>query len=420
MENIPRLISALRFEKERRIKESFNYDWESIARNNQKIPSGRWFAWLIMAGRGFGKTRTGAETVKKMALSGEYKRFCILGETQEQVRNIMLEGESGILKIHKKDEMPIYKPSKKELIWPNGAIANCYSAENYEALRGPQFDFAWVDELAKFEKAEQVWDQLMFCLRLGKAPKVVITTTPRPKKIIYQLIKRKDVHITRGTTFDNSENLSREFLNMIKEQYSNTNIGRQEIEGILQSSDCNSLWGYEDFNYLGLDEEIKDFDKVIVAIDPAATANENSDETGIMVCGKKNGIFYLLEDASGVMKPEIWAKIAFDLFKKYNASEIIVETNQGGDILIAMLNSFFAAPWNGVRAKESKLKRAQAISVLYKNKLVRHAKRFEKLEEQMIKAHLSFPDDRLDALVWGVHALMQSKACDASTFVRFW
>lgn len=412
--NIDQIISALYKEKKRRTLQKSQFDWDKLARPEQKIPEGSWFGWFIMAGRGFGKTRTGAESIKKLALSGEYKRICLLGETYDQVRSVMIEGESGLLNIHTKDQMPKYKPARRELVWPNGSIATCYSAENYQALRGPQFDLAWIDELAKFDNARKVWDQLMFCLRLGNHPRVIITTTPKPTELITELSKRKDIHLTHGTTFDNAQNLPKNFIDIISREYGNTKLGLQEIEGQIVSTDASSLWIYQDFAY----EEQIDLTghEIIVAIDPAASANANSDETGIIVASKFENKYYILEDASGIMKPEIWAHKAYELYNKYNASQIIVETNNGGDILMAMLANFANAPWKSVRAKENKYKRALPISSLYKQNKVIHKQKFAELEEQLVKAHLTFPDDRLDALVWALYTLMQSHEKPKVTF----
>lgn len=410
MEHINQIIAALNAEKKRRCAMKSSFDWDILARTEQRIPEGDWFGWFIMAGRGFGKTRTGAETIKKLALSGEYKRICLLGETYDQVRSIMIEGESGLLNIHTKDQMPKYKPARKELVWPNGAIASCYSAENYQALRGPQFDLAWIDELAKFDNARNVWDQLMFCLRLGNKPRIIITTTPRPTELILELANRKDIYLTRGSTFDNAKNLPKNFIEIIRSQYGSTQLGQQEIEGQIVSCDACALWNYENFAYSNINEIDLTKHEIIIAIDPAITASENSDETGMIVASKFEQKYYIIEDASGIMKPEIWAQKAYNLYKKYNASEIIVETNNGGDILMAMLRNFENAPWKSVKAKESKYKRAVPIATLYEQKKVIHMQIFKALEEQMVKAHMNFKDDRLDALVWALYSLMQKQA----------
>ncbi len=415
MQNIDQVLSALRFEKKRRHLKSQEHEWDLIARNEQKMPEGNWFGWFIMAGRGFGKTRTGAETIKKLALSGEYKRICLLGETYDQVRSIMINGESGLMNIHSKENMPVFKASRRELIWPNGTIATCFSAENYEALRGPQFDLAWVDELAKFDNAEAVWDQLMFCLRLGNAPRVIITTTPRPRKLIMELANRKDIHLTRGSTLDNGANLPKRFLEMIQQEYGNTKLGKQEIDGELVSFDSSALWKQSDIFYENISLDVLENHEIVIAIDPATTSNEKSNETGLIVASKCNGKYYILEDFSGIMQPEVWAQKAQELYEKHKAREIIVETNQGGEILMAMLQSFANLPWKSVRAKDSKYKRATPIASLYHQKKVIHTKKFEELETQMKNAHVNFADDRMDALVWALFSLMQTRDDETKT-----
>jgi phage terminase large subunit-like protein len=405
------IITALTQEKQNREKQNRKYNWENNARSEQKLPQGDWFCWLIMAGRGFGKTRTGAEAVRHLALSGKYKNICLLAETYDEVRSIMLEGNSGLLKIHPQSQMPHYSPSKRELIWPNGARATCFSAENYEGLRGPQFDLAWIDEFAKFDNAQAVWDQLMFCLRLGNKPRVIITSTPRTKKIITEIINRKDTHLTTGSTFHNALNLPKDFLNIITEQYANTQLGKQEIEGQILSENDSQLWQIKDFRYV---DKIPKELNIIIAIDPAVEANANSNETGIIVAGKDEKYFYVIEDCSGVMQPNTWAEKAYQLYIKYNATKIIVETNQGGEILMTMLRNFAEAPWQSVKAIENKYKRALPIASLYQQGKVFHTQKFEMLEQQMLE--MGTKNDRLDALVWAIFTLMQSNYIS----VRLW
>ncbi|WP_342262205.1 terminase large subunit domain-containing protein [Alphaproteobacteria bacterium endosymbiont of Tiliacea citrago] len=383
--------------------------WDQTAREKQKLPEGDWFAWLILAGRGFGKTRAGAEAIKKLVLSQKYKKIALIGETFDQIRNVMIEGESGLLNLNYGNLHPTYLKSQKQIIWPNGAIATFYSAENPEQLRGPQFDLAWIDELAKFNNDKQVWDQLMFCLRLGKKPKVIITTTPRPKNLIFELQKRTDVYLTQGNTFENKQNLSESFLKIIEKEYGNTKFGKQEIFGELLDKDDNQLWTNNNFIYEKIDQQLILQMNVIIAIDPAMTAKETSDETGIIVAGKLKDKFYILEDASGKMNCSLWMEKACLLYEKYNAKKIIVENNQGGDVLMSMLKTFKNLPWESVRAKQDKYSRAIPIASLYEQKKVIHKEVFHKLEEQLLKAHLTFPDDRLDALTWALFELNNFK-----------
>ncbi len=408
---LEKLLESLNKEKEKRMNaETLNTsNWDNIARPEQKLPTGNWFIWLIMAGRGFGKTRTGSESIKQLALSGKYKRICLLSETYEQARAVMIEGESGLLNIHNHDEIE-YSSSKKEIKWGNGAIASCYSAENLEALRGPQFDLAWIDEFAKFKNAKEVFDQLMFCMRLGN-PKIIITTTPRNIPILKQLMQRKDIVLSHGSTMDNAENLSSIYLENIKEQYLNTNIGRQEVEGLIVEDDEFKLWNEENFIYEPCPDH---FDKVVVAVDPATTSHSKSNKTGIVVVGKKADKYYVIEDKTQILKPEIWCNIAYDLYKKHNAVKILVETNQGGEILMTMLENFKNAPWQEVKAKDSKYERYIPIASLYQQKKVIHTKKFENLELQMINAHINYEDDAIDALTWAIFELMKAKQANFS------
>lgn len=404
-----KFLDALKKEHSRRFSYlQHNDDWVLTARENQKLPSGDWFAWLILAGRGFGKTRAGSEAIKELILSDKYKRIALIGETYDQIRTVMLEGDSGLLNLNYGSQRPEYKKSQRQLIWPNGAIATFYSADNPESLRGPQFDLAWIDELAKFDNDQKVWDQLMFCLRLGQKPKVIITTTPRSKELIFNLTKRQDVYLTQGSTFENEKNLSDVFLRTIKNEYSDTKFGNQEIYGQLIDKDDNQLWSIQNFIYQKVSDDLIKQMEIIISIDPAMTAKESSDETGLIVAGKLNDTFYILEDASGRMNCNLWTKKASDLYHKYNAKKIIVETNQGGDILINMLQQFENLPFESVRAKIDKYSRAIPIAALYEQQKVIHSQHFQQLEEQQLKAHLNFSDDRLDALTWALFKLNKS------------
>jgi phage terminase large subunit-like protein len=218
------------------------YDWAVQARPEQRPPKGDWRIWLIMAGRGFGKTRTGAETVREWVDSGKYKRIALIGDNILNAEQVMIEGVSGILQCYPPGQGPVYERSRQRLVWSNGAVAELYAAEAYENLRGPQFDAAWVDEFAKFRKAEAVWDQLMLGLRLGKSPKCVITTTPRPIDILEQLLQRSDVVVTRGSTFDNAANLAADFIDLMNSRYTCTHLAAQELYGHLTRDYQGALW----------------------------------------------------------------------------------------------------------------------------------------------------------------------------------
>ena len=223
--------------------------WEQNARSEQRLPEGNWRIWLILAGRGFGKTRTGAETIRSWVDSGKYKRIALIGDNMLNARQVMIEGESGLLSCYPQKEAPKFLKSKNQLIWKNGAIATLFSAGAHENLRGPQFDAAWIDEFAKFKRIQEVWDQLSFGLRLGKHPKCIITTTPKPLPFLKKIIERSDCVVTYGSTFQNEKNLSADFINHMKEEYADKRIGLQELFGKIIDSCEGALWKAEWFRY---------------------------------------------------------------------------------------------------------------------------------------------------------------------------
>lgn len=218
------------------------YNWVAHARPEQRLPDGDWRIWLILAGRGFGKTRTGAETVRQWVDSGQYRHIALIGDNILNAKNVMIEGTSGLLQCYPPGKGPIYERSKQRLIWPNGATAHLYTSESYENLRGPQFDAAWIDELAKFRNLDYTWDQLMLGLRLGKKPRCIITTTPRPLLLLQHLLDRDDVVVTQGSTFDNADNLSPEFIKLMQNHYAKTHLASQELYGCLQIDHEGALW----------------------------------------------------------------------------------------------------------------------------------------------------------------------------------
>ncbi len=225
------------------------YDWKEIARQNQLEPDEGWRIWLILAGRGFGKTRTGAETIKSWVQQKKATHIALIGDTERDVEDVMIHGTSGLLSLYPKEDCPIYRSSRKTLEWPCGAIAQVFSSVSYDQLRGPQFDAAWVDELAKFYNAQETWDQLMFSLRLGTNPRVIVTTTPRPIPLLQTLMKDPTCYITRGSTYDNKDNLPEAFLNHIMESYEGSSLGRQEIHGEINDEFQGALWTQDMFQY---------------------------------------------------------------------------------------------------------------------------------------------------------------------------
>lgn len=403
---------------ENKLQEKLKYNWDLNAREEQKIPQSPWQIWLILAGRGFGKTRTGAETIRKWATLGKYKRIALIGNTFSDVEQVMITGESGILSISPPHEKVIHKKAQRKLIWPNGASLTYYSAQKSEQLRGPQFDAAWIDELVKFPNPQALWDQLMFSLRLGDDPKVIITTTPKSIPLLSEIINNPKTHVTRGSTFDNSANLSKDFLDYVKHNYLNTKLGSQELMGELLESHVITLWQEETIartRYLG---PLPKFTKTVIGVDPAVTSkndplNDNhSNETGIIVVSQgADDHFYVRADLSLEAPVNVWVETIIEAYYKFKADLIIGEINQGGDLIKQVLmNRDNSVNFKAVRAVKSKELRALPVSQLYLQGIVHHVGFFEKLEKDMCNYHSksSASPDRLDALVWAITELTSS------------
>jgi len=383
------------------------HSWEFWGRPDQFAPKEDWRVWLILAGRGWGKTRTGAETIRQW--KDVYGRMHLVAPTAGDVRDVMVEGESGIMAISPDWDRPLYEPSKRRLTWNNGAQASLYSADEPERLRGPQCEAAWCDEIGSWRYPD-AWDMLMLGLRLGPDPRCIVTTTPKPITILKELVARvgKDVVITKGSTYDNKSNLADAFFEQIVSRYEGTRLGQQEIYAELLESSEFALWNRDMFVY---DPDVPDLRRIVVAIDPAATSGESSDETGIMVSGvDRNGHGWVLEDLSGRYSPEGWAKIAVGAYRKWGADRIIGEVNNGGEMIKSVLNTVDAhLPYKAVTASRGKAARAEPIVALYEQKTITHSKPFTILEDQLctwepLGKHRS--PDRLDALVWSLTELM--------------
>lgn len=401
----------LTLELERRKQEIGSYVWENIARPNQLPPKGNWKTWLILAGRGFGKTRMGAETIRAWVDQKVYRRIALIAETESEGRSVMIEGPSGLLNIYPPNETPLYEPSKRKISWKNGAIATTFSADAFEQLRGPQFDAAWIDELAKFNYDQHVWDQLMFALRLGRYPRVIITTTPRPTPLLKKLIKTPDTVITRGTTFENAANLAGPFLTYIKQNYENTRLGRQELYAELLEENEEALWTHKMIEKARESYLPQSLKRLIIAIDPAVTSKKNSDETGIIAAGiTQNGIGVILEDLSMKGTPSEWIWRAIEAYKRLKADRVVAEVNMGGELVEQLLRTFDPSlSYKSLHATRGKMMRAEPIAALYEQGKVWHAAIFPELEEQLCnyspKSSIKSPD-RLDALVWALSELM--------------
>jgi phage terminase large subunit-like protein len=409
----------------KRAKAALKFDWNFWARPNQLEPEGDWTTWLILAGRGFGKTRTGAEWVRKNVcgstpLSGGLaSHIAIVAETAPDARDVMVEGPAGLLACHPKDFRPTYYPSKRLVEWPNGAQALMFNAVEPDQLRGPQFDLAWCDELAKWRYAQATWDQLQFGLRLGVKPRQIVTTTPRPIPVIRRLVNDSTVFVTRGRTYDNASNLAAPFLKQVEERYGNTRLGRQELEGEILDDMPGALWNREMLDVNRRPDAPEEMDRIVIAVDPAVTSGEDADETGIVAVGTSrdaDGVQrgYVLADRSLRGSPDEWASVAVELYHEFDADRIVAEKNQGGEMVEAVLRAKDRnVPVRLVTATRGKVVRAEPIAALYEQGRIHHVGKFDKLEDQMClftrdaDRSAGNSPDRVDALVWGLTDLFQ-------------
>ena len=381
--------------------------WNESGREDQYGRKGDWAVWLLMAGRGFGKTRAGAEWVRERVVSGAGRRIALVGRTPDDVRNVMVEGVSGLLRVSPPWFMPKYEPSKRKLTWPNGATAFGFSSYEPDRLRGPQFDTAWCDELASWKHARETWDNLQFGLRLGRDPRCAVTTTPKPVGLLRELAGRDDVWVTRGSTYENRENLASEYIERLRRRYEGTRTGRQEIYAELLDESEDALWR-RDWIESARVRVAPELVRVVVAVDPAVSSRPGSAETGIVVAGvDEDGHAYVLEDASGRMSPDGWARRAIGMLDKHGADRIIGEANNGGDLVEHTLRTAYegrVVPYRSVRASRGKYSRAEPVSALYEQGKAHHVGRLDALEDQMCvwSPGSEGSADRLDALVWAV------------------
>lgn len=404
-----------------RLAASLRDPWLETARPEQLPPAGDWLTWLILAGRGFGKTRAGSEWVRGLAEGASVSRIALVAATASDCRDVMVEGDSGLLSVCPDHFRPTYEPSKRRLTWPNGVIATMFSSEEPDRLRGPQHGAAWVDELGAWRNAQETWDMLQFGMRLGKRPRTLITTTPKPTKLLKDIIARvgPDVVITRGSTFDNRANLAPSFFSQIVSRYEGTRLGRQELNAELLSDTPGALW---QMDWIDRDrvKEAPELARIVVAIDPAVSTNEGSDETGIVVVGKSQrrdggAHLYVLEDLSGKYQPHEWARKAVEAFDRWKADRIIGEVNQGGQMIESTIRTIRSGlPYKAVHASRGKVTRAEPVSALYEQGKAHHVGAgLSRLEDQMCEFTSDFnrtgsgySPDRVDALVWGCTELM--------------
>jgi phage terminase large subunit-like protein len=389
--------------------DQLDYLWPFWARIEQLPPAGDWRFWLFRGGRGGGKTRAGAEAIRGMVEEGRHRRIALVAPTIAAGRQVMIEGESGLLAVCPSWFRPAYEPSRHRLRWPNGATATLYSADAPERLRGPQHDAFWADELCAWREASYAWDMLLLGLRLGTNPRGIITTTPKPITLYKQLLADPTVVVTVSSTFRNAANLAPEFLNEIISRYQGTRLGRQELDAELVDDVEGALWRREWIarNRVSIAPHLE---STIVAVDPAVTGTAASHETGIVVAGVDHrGHVYVLEDLSMRGSPHAWARRAVEAYHTHRATDIVAEGNQGGELVRVTLQTVDEdASITIVHASHGKRTRAEPVAALYEQGRVHHVGTFPTLEDQLCLWDATSGDispDRLDALVWAVTQL---------------
>lgn len=416
------------------------HDWNFWARQEQLEPDGDWWdIWFINAGRGFGKTRAGVEWIRNQVKNG-VKRIAAVAATNSDIERVMVKGESGFLNVCWKGDRdhrgkiigyPEWSPTRRTLTWSNGAQVQFFSAEEPERLRGPQFEAAWCDELAAWNRDIDTWDMLQFCMRLGQHPRIVVTTTPKPTKLVRNILKKSKpqrlfdgtileptVVVTTGSTFDNAANLASTYLKAIKDTYEGTRLGRQELYAEVLEEAEGALWTTDTLDAASIkSSEVPDLARIVVALDPAVTANAESDMTGIVVAGVDiNGKGYVLGDYTAKLSPQQWAAKAVELYHQYQADRIVAEKNQGGEMVRTTLHGEDeTVPVRLVHASRGKFARAEPVAALYERGLVKHVSdtpseaSLSELETQMRTweplGSIGSPD-RLDACVWALTDLM--------------
>jgi len=418
-----RLAEATASLSETELEQLLRY-WPIRCRPEQRLPGlsrrhDPWTIWLLLGGRGAGKTRAGSEWIRAIALGepdvtqGPMRRIALVGETFADARNVMVEGPAGILAVHARHEKPAWSPSLRKLEWANGAVAHVFSAEDPDSLRGPQFEAAWADELAKWKYVEETWDMLQFGLRLGAQPRQMVTTTPRPIPLIKRFLADPSVAVSRTRTSDNAANLAPAFLEAVVGRYAGTRLGRQELDGDIIEDRPDALWN-RDMIEAGRREAAPPLMRIVVAVDPPASSSKRADACGIVAAGlDETGTAYVLEDATASgLKPPEWAAKAIALYRRLQADALIVETNQGGEMATGVIREVDpSVPVTSVRATRGKYLRAEPVSVLYAQGRVRHVGALPELEDELCDfgpGGLSSgrSPDRMDALVWALTELM--------------
>ncbi len=418
-----RVAAALNQEE----RNEFPYHWEMLARTSQLPPAGNWRSWLILGGRGFGKTRAGAEWVRMIAESNSAARIALISSSLSEARSVMVEGESGLLACSPPDRQPIFETSLRRIRFPNGAQAQLYSAAEPESLRGPQHSHAWCDEIGKWplshQRATRTWDNLLMGLRLGEDPRVAVTTTPRAVPLVQRLLEQEQdggAVVTRGSTYDNAANLPKRFLTAIELEFAGSQLARQEIAGEMLLDIEGALWTRAMLEEARENTAKQTYRRIVIAVDPPASAT--GDECGIIAVGLgEDGTANVLADCSiARAQPDQWARQVADAAKHWEADRVVAEANQGGAMVESVLRAADSVlPVKLVHASRGKVARAEPVAALYSSKRVRHCGHFPQLEDQMcgllVGGEYAGPGrspDRADALVWAIHELMFGTAAN--------
>lgn len=391
------------------------HDWTFWARPNQIAPTGDWRTWLALAGRGFGKTEAGAQWVRQRVEQGA-KSIALIAETQKDLEEVMV---ARLLKISSPSMRPSVRYKPVRITWPNGALALGYNGNEPDQLRGPEFDTAWVDELAKYRYARDTWDMLQFTMRSGDDPRVFVTTTPRPIPVLREIMADATTVITRGSTMDNATNLPASFLSRIKDKYEGTRLGRQELNAEMLDDVPGALWTLAVLDSTRI-REAPALQRVVVAVDPSGTKGDGQgDDIGIVVAAKGvDGRAYVLEDGTCQLSPEGWGRRSVDLYRRHKADRIVAERNFGGAMVESVIRiADKQVPYKEVVASRGKVVRAEPIAALYEQGKVSHVGAFSDLEDQLCNFTSSGyvgegSPDRADALVWALTELM----LDGSTY----
>ena len=401
--------------------EALFYDWQFWARDKQLPPEGEWRVWLLLAGRGFGKTRAGAEWIRWRVETGQAHHIGLVGNTFDDVRSVMIEGPSGILAVSSPQSRPEWLSSRRLLRWPSGAKAYVFAAESPEQLRGPEFDTVWADEIAKW-RYRAAWDNLMLGLRRGSCPQVMASTTPRARQWLKDLSEQPDCVLVTGRTAENEAHLSPDFAQTVRSQLAHDRLARQELDGILMTEPEDGLWRFDQLEAVTAQPPPRnEFTQIVIGVDPAIGGG---DETGIIVAGRhKDGQIWVLADATTTSLPHQWIKVIYRQAEKFRADAIIAEVNQGGALIRHLMEKDRTGRRIAVRAARavgSKSARAYPVAAAYSRGEVSHADWFADLAEQMVGFSPSYPPgrspDRLDALVWAVSALLKGIATTQNEF----